>query len=159
MPRRPVKPEDRQRVARACDQCKASKKRCNGNQPCDACRKKESSETCHYTRGRRRHPLPRRSSITSQNVGMADVNSSGSMISVGESIVSPMSSWNVHGQSLRSSGSVDGNEVDGHDGLEHGFDDEAQTSSSEGIDQPPLMLSSVNGEKGKSPSTFGELCS
>ncbi|KAF2451786.1 hypothetical protein P171DRAFT_493328 [Karstenula rhodostoma CBS 690.94] len=114
MPRRPVKPEDRQRVARACDQCKASKKRCNGIQPCDACRKKGDSETCHYTRGRRRHPLPRQSSITPQNVGIVDFNSSGNRSSVGESMVSPVSSWNVQGQSVRSSGSVisDGIDVD-----------------------------------------------
>ncbi|KAL5382440.1 hypothetical protein DPSP01_006539 [Paraphaeosphaeria sporulosa] len=64
-------------------------------------------------------------------------------------MVSPMSSWNVHGQSVRSSGSVlsDGIDDEGHDGPEDGFDDETQTSSSEGMDQPPLMLSSVNGEK------------
>ncbi|KAJ4351621.1 uncharacterized protein N0V89_006964 [Didymosphaeria variabile] len=63
-------------------------------------------------------------------------------------MVSPISSWNVHGQSVVSSGSITSDEVDvdGHDGSELAFDDETQTSSNEGIDQPPLMLSSVNGE-------------
>ncbi|KAL5406760.1 hypothetical protein PMIN03_007558 [Paraphaeosphaeria minitans] len=149
MPRRPVKPEDRQRVARACDQCKASKKRCNGSQPCDACGKKGSSEACHYTRGRRLHPLPQRRSTTSQDVGVDDFSYSRNRSSVGESMVSPMSSWNVHGQNVRSSGSVvsDGIDLEDNDEPEDGFEDETQTYSSEGIDQPPLMLSSVNGEK------------
>jgi hypothetical protein len=150
MPRRPVKPEDRQRVARACDQCKASKKRCNGSEPCDACGKKGNPDTCHYTRGRRSHPLPRRSSISSQNAVLVDSHSRGNRNFTSGSLVSPISSWNGHGHGARSYGSVTSGEidVDDHDGPAPGFDDETQTSSSEGMDQPPLMLSSVNGEKG-----------
>jgi hypothetical protein len=67
-------------------------------------------------------------------------------------MVSPMSSWNGHGHSVKSYGSVASGETDAddHDEPEPGFDDETQTSSSEGMEQPPLMLSSVNGEKGES---------
>lgn len=150
MPRRPVKPEDRQRVARACDPCKASKKRCDGNQPCDACGKKGNIESCHYTRGRRRHPLPRRTSFLSQNARLSHLNPSGSGSTPGASVLSPLSSWEVHGHSVASPGSAasDENDADGHDGSELGFD-ETQNSSNEGMDQPSLMLSSVNGENGK----------
>lgn len=50
------------------------------------------------------------------------------------------------------SGSVasDGIENDGHDGSELDSDQDTSTSSNEGMDQPSLMLSSLNGENGKS---------
>lgn len=61
MPRPKVKPQDRQRSARACDTCKASKKRCDANQPCRLCLKKGTQDTCTYTPTRRdrrsRHSL------------------------------------------------------------------------------------------------------
>lgn len=53
MPRPKVKPQDRQRSARACDACKASKKRCDANQPCRLCLKKGAQDSCTYT------PTPR----------------------------------------------------------------------------------------------------
>lgn len=53
MPRPKVKPQDRQRSARACDACKASKKRCDANQPCRLCVKKGTQDTCTFT------PTPR----------------------------------------------------------------------------------------------------
>lgn len=49
MPRPKVKPQDRQRSAKACDACKASKKRCDANQPCRLCLKKGTQDTCTYT--------------------------------------------------------------------------------------------------------------
>lgn len=49
MPRPKVKPQDRQRSVRACDACKASKKRCDANQPCRLCLKKGTQDTCTYT--------------------------------------------------------------------------------------------------------------
>lgn len=57
MPRPKVKPQDRQRSIRACDTCKASKKRCDANQPCRLCLKKGTQDSCVYsptTRDRRR---------------------------------------------------------------------------------------------------------
>lgn len=59
MPRPKVQPQDRQRSARACDACKASKKRCDGKQPCRLCLKKGAMVMvpCTYTptaRDRRR---------------------------------------------------------------------------------------------------------
>lgn len=53
MPRPKVKPQDRQRSARACDACKASKKRCDANQPCRLCLKKGTQDSCTFT------PTPR----------------------------------------------------------------------------------------------------
>lgn len=71
----------------------------------------------------------------------------------GNSVMSPMSSsWDTQGQSVRSPpGSVASNgiDLDGHNETAEASEDETRTSSSEGIDQPPLMLSSVNGEKGE----------
>lgn len=49
MPRRKVQPQDRQRSARACDACKASKKRCDANQPCRLCVKKGTHASCAFT--------------------------------------------------------------------------------------------------------------
>lgn len=49
MPRPKVKAQDRQRSARACDACKASKKRCDANQPCLLCLKKGTQDSCTYT--------------------------------------------------------------------------------------------------------------
>lgn len=49
MPRPKVKPQDRQRSVRACDACKASKKRCDANQPCRLCLKKGTQDACTYT--------------------------------------------------------------------------------------------------------------
>ncbi|KAG8170321.1 hypothetical protein KVR01_001066 [Diaporthe batatas] len=66
MPRPKVKPQDRQRSAKACDACKASKKRCDANQPCRLCVKKGTQDTCTFTptaRDRRSH---RSGSKTSQ---------------------------------------------------------------------------------------------
>ncbi|KAK5461229.1 hypothetical protein LTS15_003292 [Exophiala xenobiotica] len=48
MPRPKVRPEDRQRAAKACLPCKASKKRCDAQQPCSNCVRKKSASTCEY---------------------------------------------------------------------------------------------------------------
>lgn len=59
MPRPRVKPQDRQRSERACDPCKASKKRCDAGKPCRPCVKKGIHESCTYTsssRARRSRP-------------------------------------------------------------------------------------------------------
>ncbi|KAJ9617811.1 uncharacterized protein PV06_06239 [Exophiala oligosperma] len=48
MPRPKVRPEDRQRAVKACIPCKASKKRCDAQQPCSNCVRKKAEETCEY---------------------------------------------------------------------------------------------------------------
>lgn len=64
MPRAKVKPEERQRVERACQSCKSSKKRCDGQEPCGLCVKQNRAEACTYgqagARSARRGPYPQR---------------------------------------------------------------------------------------------------
>ncbi|KIX00330.1 uncharacterized protein Z518_10469 [Rhinocladiella mackenziei CBS 650.93] len=48
MPRPRVRPEDRQRAAKACLPCKASKKRCDAQQPCSNCVRRRSTSSCVY---------------------------------------------------------------------------------------------------------------
>ncbi|KAK9471924.1 fungal-specific transcription factor domain-containing protein [Dipodascopsis tothii] len=45
--RRRVDPSKRKRIALACDSCKRRKQKCNGEQPCSICKKKNFY--CHYT--------------------------------------------------------------------------------------------------------------
>ena len=49
MPRPRVRPEDRQRAAKACLPCKASKKRCDAQQPCSNCVRRRAGSSCVYT--------------------------------------------------------------------------------------------------------------
>lgn len=72
MPRPKVKPQDRQRSVRACDACKASKKRCDANQPCRLCLKKGTQDTCTYTptaRDKRSRHLVQQSDTASTAAG------------------------------------------------------------------------------------------
>jgi len=48
MPRPKVRPADRQRAAKACTFCKASKKRCDANLPCLLCVQKGRAASCTY---------------------------------------------------------------------------------------------------------------
>jgi hypothetical protein len=48
MPRPKVKLEDRQRAVKACLPCKASKKRCDAQQPCSNCVRRRATSFCHY---------------------------------------------------------------------------------------------------------------
>lgn len=63
MPRPKVRPEDRQRSSRACQACKALKIRCDSQQPCASCLRREQQHACIYTgtdrRRRRQGVLPR----------------------------------------------------------------------------------------------------
>lgn len=54
MPRPKVKPQDRQRSARACLPCKASKIRCDAATPCGPCLKRERMSTCVYLESSRK---------------------------------------------------------------------------------------------------------
>lgn len=150
MPRRPVKPQDRQRVVRACDQCKSSKKRCDGSQPCSPCQKKGYDGVCHYTAGRRHHPLPQPQPMLSQApAGDASIAFEGSGTS--ESMLSP-NSWDFHGPTALMA--VDSGPRFVNTAQSHNFEGSTRTSvtrasSIEVMAQPSVMLSSVSGEKGK----------
>jgi hypothetical protein len=150
MPRRPVKPQDRQRVVRACDQCKASKKRCDGGQPCKPCQKKGYDCDCHYTAGRRHHPLPQPTSTILQIVSAPnappDLEGSGADLA----LISP-DSWDV-GLDALSVGDPGPNVAplardptpeDGSQSIN------TRGCSIEVMAQPAVMLSSGGGEKGK----------
>jgi hypothetical protein len=52
MPRPKVKPQDRRRASKACDACKASKKRCDARLPCLLCVKKGVGSSCSYSAAR-----------------------------------------------------------------------------------------------------------
>lgn len=54
MPRPKVKPQDRQRSARACLPCKASKIRCDAGTPCGPCLKRERISACVYLESSRK---------------------------------------------------------------------------------------------------------
>lgn len=54
MPRPKVKPQDRQRSARACLPCKASKIRCDAGTPCGPCLKRERTSACVYLESSRK---------------------------------------------------------------------------------------------------------
>lgn len=54
MPRPKVKPQDRQRSARACLPCKASKIRCDAATPCGPCLKRERTSACVYLESSRK---------------------------------------------------------------------------------------------------------
>lgn len=49
MPRPKVSPENRQRSDRACLACKVAKIRCNSQQPCGSCLRRDQAETCIYS--------------------------------------------------------------------------------------------------------------
>lgn len=147
MPRRPVKPQDRQRVARACESCKTSKKRCDGFQPCKACEKKGHSESCEYTAGRRNHPLPRRDSASSRIRTTRPLHLSPVAHGNGDNAISSSSreSWSTGLLSADSIG--DTFEDSGRRELSEVSEDNDRYSSSEALTQPPVMLTSTSGDK------------
>ncbi|KAF2008375.1 hypothetical protein BU24DRAFT_475544 [Aaosphaeria arxii CBS 175.79] len=148
MPRRPVRPQDRQRVVRACDPCKASKKRCNGEQPCSACERKGNTRSCCYTAGRRHHPLPRTSSVPLQHVSQENTSTCSTTNLPQRALISPNGSWEGNDQCVRSPSSPCSIDADTRQTRpEEYIEDSTQDSSSDSLDQPPVMLSSVNGEK------------
>lgn len=52
MPRRRIRPEDRQRAIKACIPCKTSKKRCDSRLPCATCVKRDCEFSCVYLQAR-----------------------------------------------------------------------------------------------------------
>lgn len=51
MPRPKVADENRRRVARACDNCKRRKEKCDGTSPCNLCRRRARETECQYSDG------------------------------------------------------------------------------------------------------------
>lgn len=49
MPRPRVKDEDRRRVSRACDNCKRRKEKCDGQSPCNLCKRRGCEPECVYS--------------------------------------------------------------------------------------------------------------
>jgi hypothetical protein len=153
MPRRPVKPQDRQRVVRACDPCKTSKKRCNGCQPCSACKDKGCNASCHYTAGRRHHPLPRHSLASAPRPQLGQARLVSDINTTSEVLISPKSLWSNHNPPATSLGSIGIGtsyaDTFGQHRSEDDLDNDSRGSSNEDIGQPPVLLSSVSGEKGQ----------
>lgn len=150
MPRRPVKPQDRQRVVRACDQCKSSKKRCDGSQPCNPCLKKAHDGICHYTAGRRHHPLPQPPAALSQ-LSPTHAPLAFEVSGRNVALLSP-NSWDPQGPTTLSAGDTGPSFV--NNTQEHTFEEGTRTTDTRGssvevMAQPTVMLSSVSGEKGK----------
>lgn len=68
-----------------------------------------------------------------------------------ETLISPVSDWNDQDDTVMSPNSTRSGDGDGysdHDD-DDSFVDEAHKSSKEALGQPPVMLSSVSGEKGE----------
>ncbi|TLD24118.1 hypothetical protein PspLS_06386 [Pyricularia sp. CBS 133598] len=152
MPRPPVRPEDRQRVARACQTCKASKKRCDGVQPCGSCSKKGLGDICRYVPGRRGSSHKSRRSAASRNSNRASVEDVCDNEDVSDVASSPSAVWGSYCESNnpeatrvvpnpRVRGVVEEEGIDVDDVLDSSND---TRSSSQ---QPAVMLSSSSGER------------
>lgn len=151
MPRPPVKPQDRQRVVRACDQCKSSKKRCDGSQPCSPCQKKGYDGICHYTAGRRHHPLPQPGPTLSRLAPAGDAPLAFEGSGTSGPMLSP-NSWDFQGPTTLLAGGPGPRFVDtaqDHTSEESTRTTDTRASSIEIMAQPSVMLSSVSGEKGE----------
>ncbi|PYI00611.1 hypothetical protein BO78DRAFT_437872 [Aspergillus sclerotiicarbonarius CBS 121057] len=71
MPRPKVRPENRQRSDRACLACKASKIRCDAQQPCSTCIRRDQAHACTYSVDHRRRSNLRVRSVTAEAVSQA----------------------------------------------------------------------------------------
>lgn len=85
MPRPRVKDEDRKRVARACDTCKRRKEKCDGNQPCLLCRRRNREGECVFTEGRFRASV---SSTTS--APLSELYKTSSLQTNGDGVIDPV---------------------------------------------------------------------
>lgn len=139
MPRPKVKPQDRQRSARACDSCKASKKRCDANQPCRLCIKKGTQDKCTFT------PTPRdRRTRHTRSASQAVSFAAAPSLSTDH-----RSTQSQTQSSIRAFAPLDG---------QAGGNDEDSDSETDDIDdgrgciekraQRPVMLDNSNGDKG-----------
>lgn len=140
MPRPKVKPQDRQRSARACDACKASKKRCDANQPCRLCIKKGTHDTCTFTptpRDRRSRQARAASHATSFTTAVGNASTDASSI---ETQTQSGTGSNVPlGPQVGTSDDENDSETDD---LEDSRDSIGKRA------QRPVMLDNSNGDKG-----------
>lgn len=149
MPRPKVKPQDRQRSARACDACKASKKRCDADQPCRLCVKKGTQDTCTFTptpRDRRsRHSESKSSRATSIAVATDGSPSDTRSVPTGP----PQRSRAQFGDGPPASQDAEVDEVEDEDvDSETDYVTDSRNSVERTNQQQPLMLQSSNGDKG-----------
>lgn len=149
MPRPKVKPQDRQRSAKACDACKASKKRCDANQPCRLCVKKGTQDTCTFTPTARDRRSQRSGSKVSQANSIAVANDVSS-VDFGSVLAGPSqgSAADFGDRSLTSQDAEGDDIVDEDAGSETDYVPESRQSVERTDQQRPLMLSSSSGDKG-----------
>lgn len=149
MPRLRLKPEARQRVAWACNPCKASKKRCDGHQPCRTCDKKGWTDTCCYTVGRRNNPppLPRSPSRHQQRQPYPVANARQTGLPAGPLPVlsNNQADTQPFGDVLQHAPSV--LQQDGSDSISSSGSD-IRLAANESFGSPEVMLLSSSGEKG-----------
>ncbi|KAM5344690.1 hypothetical protein ACJ41O_010552 [Fusarium nematophilum] len=72
MASRRVKPWERRRCARACDNCKRRKERCDGRLPCGRCTKRQVIDQCSFSRSPRalNSPVSSRDNVSSDSFGL-----------------------------------------------------------------------------------------
>lgn len=141
MPRPKVKPQDRQRSARACDSCKASKKRCDANQPCRLCIKKGTQDSCTFTptpRDRRSRHTRSTSQIASFATDPSTLSTDRRSIQSTQPQSSTQSNVPLNGQAGGSDEESDSETDDIEDGR----------GCIEKRAQRPVMLDNSNGDKG-----------
>lgn len=151
MPRRPVNPRDRQRVIQACDSCRISKKRCDGRLPCNVCTRKKNDGSCHYKAGRRECPTSRNNTNDVLINPTSNLQAAPERIRTPRGILSPDSSWGVRDPSsgpLETTGNLSSSATC-RQLSSSGLYEDTQSSGGEQTEQPPVMLSSTSGEKGK----------
>lgn len=149
MPRPKVKPQDRQRSAKACDACKASKKRCDANQPCRLCVKKGTQDTCTFTPTARDRRSQRSASKASRANSIAVANDAAT-VDFGSVIAGPsQGSGAGFGDRSVTSQDAEGDEVVDEDAeSETDYVPDSRDSVERTDQQRPLMLSSSSGDKG-----------
>lgn len=149
MPRPKVKPQDRQRSAKACDACKASKKRCDANQPCRLCLKKGTQDTCTYTPTARDRNNRRSESKSSQANSIA-VATNVSPVDFGSELPIPSSQRPSARLGDRSPSSQDVEVDDAVDDADSETDylPDSRNSVERTDQQQSLMLQSSSGDKG-----------
>lgn len=149
MPRPKVKPQDRQRSAKACDACKASKKRCDANQPCRLCVKKGTQDTCTFTPTARDRRSSRRSASNLSQAKAGSVVTDVSSVEFGSVLAGPSQRpTQSSDQSLASLDAEGDEEVDEDVDSETDYVPDSRDSVERTNQQRPLMLSSSSGDKG-----------
>lgn len=154
MPRPKVKPQDRQRSARACDACKASKKRCDANQPCRLCLKKGTQDTCTFT-PTARDRSSRHSEFRSSKANSIAVATDDSLADFGSvpSIPSQRPRAQFGDRPLAAEDAEVDDVVDDADS-DTDYVPDSRNSVERTNEQQPLMLCSSSGDKGIKQSLY-----